>query len=216
MASHLNQDERGGLIFDRLGVDLISCEHVRYTQSMIQAIMVPSPRQSTVEQQANALGAFGGLFLANLGTPSRLELVKRQTSSDSNTVGPGSVAEAMKQANENDIRWINDQVRGAFGRDLIVDNSKSFEIGLVLGDNDNLPTHFKDREKSLEILPRTEDQGDGVKAFCGIVAAVATTDRSVILIDEPEAFLHPPQALLIGRALARLEKRGRAGFCCDT
>ena len=46
-------------------------------------------------------------------------------------------------------------------------------------------------------LSRTSD---GVKAYCGICAAVMSADYDVIFIDEPEAFLHPP----LIRRLAKL------------
>ncbi|KTE17058.1 hypothetical protein ATE71_03480 [Sphingopyxis sp. H115] len=108
--------------------------------------------------------------------------------------------------------WINFQIRGAFQSDLIVDDSVPFQIGLVLGDAEGLPTHYQDRKSALGALRKAEEQGDGVRAFCGVVTAAATTDRSIVLIDEPEAFLHPPQALLMGRALARLNKIGAQVF----
>lgn len=37
-----------------------------------------------------------------------------------------------------------------------------------------------------------EEASDGVKAFTGIISALASADFRVILVDEPEAFLHPP------------------------
>jgi predicted ATPase len=42
---------------------------------------------------------------------------------------------------------------------------------------------------------------DGVQAFVGIVCAVLWGDYRAILIDEPEAFLHPPLARKLGRQL---------------
>jgi hypothetical protein len=45
-------------------------------------------------------------------------------------------------------------------------------------------------------------------SFTGILVAAAAALHPVVAIDEPEAFLHPPQAFLIGKALATL--RGSA------
>lgn len=45
-------------------------------------------------------------------------------------------------------------------------------------------------------------QGDGVKSFTGLALHAIAGRIPVVMIDEPEAFLHPPQARLIGRLLA--------------
>ncbi len=45
---------------------------------------------------------------------------------------------------------------------------------------------------------------DGVKAFTGLTAAVMSADYRVMLIDEPEAFLHPPLTRKLGKRLTQL------------
>uniref|UniRef100_UPI002F90FBA4 ATP-dependent nuclease n=1 Tax=Streptomyces sp. NBC_01001 TaxID=2903713 RepID=UPI002F90FBA4 len=53
-------------------------------------------------------------------------------------------------------------------------------------------------------LPELSIQGDGFKAFVQILLHTVLRPTPVIVIDEPEAFLHPPQARLLGRILAQL------------
>ena len=48
-----------------------------------------------------------------------------------------------------------------------------------------------------------EELSDGVKAFTGLTAAVFSSNYKVILIDEPEAFLHPPLARKLGKVLTQ-------------
>lgn len=43
---------------------------------------------------------------------------------------------------------------------------------------------------------------DGVKAFCGIITQVIAGEPRVIIIDEPEAFLHPALAFKLGSEIA--------------
>ena len=45
---------------------------------------------------------------------------------------------------------------------------------------------------------------DGVKAFVGLISALVSSDYRVMIIDEPEAFLHPPLAAKLGREVATL------------
>jgi predicted ATP-dependent endonuclease of OLD family len=40
---------------------------------------------------------------------------------------------------------------------------------------------------------------DGVRAFTGIITEVIAGDPNILLIDEPEAFLHPSLAYKLGK-----------------
>ena len=51
---------------------------------------------------------------------------------------------------------------------------------------------------------------DGVKAYTGLLSAVSSTVFKLILIDEPEAFLHPPLARRLGRNIAELASTQQA------
>lgn len=45
---------------------------------------------------------------------------------------------------------------------------------------------------------------DGVRAYIGLLVAVMASHRKIVMIDEPEAFLHPPLARRLGSVLARV------------
>lgn len=51
-------------------------------------------------------------------------------------------------------------------------------------------------------------EGDGVRAFVGLLLDWLAARHQIALIDEPEAFLHPPQAQMLGHELARLTREG--------
>jgi hypothetical protein len=63
--------------------------------------------------------------------------------------------------------------------------------------------------EQIRELPLVEEQGDGMRSFIGLLLTVIATPYKVVLIDEPEAFLHPPQARELGRQLAALGESQR-------
>ena len=61
-----------------------------------------------------------------------------------------------------------------------------------------------------------ETLSDGAISFTGLVAAAISLSHSILLVDEPEAFLHPPLARLLGSSLASLTEERRASLVVAT
>lgn len=110
---------------------------------------------------------------------------------------------------------VSKEIRRAFKADLVVHMAGGDKIPVYIGDKPDLESgeHRVSRTylDRVEKLARLEDQGDGVRSFVSIVSRVITESRSIQLIDEPEAFLHPPQAKLIGEIIAE-KSEGRQTF----
>lgn len=53
-------------------------------------------------------------------------------------------------------------------------------------------------------IPKLHEQGDGMRSFAGLMLYLAQDRYNIFLIDEPEAFLHPPQATILGEILSDL------------
>ena len=51
-----------------------------------------------------------------------------------------------------------------------------------------------------------------MRGFAGVILATSVGRETIVLIDEPEAFLHPPQARLLGSALVENRAVGRQLF----
>jgi hypothetical protein len=107
--------------------------------------------------------------------------------------------------------------REAFGENIIVDvwgNSARLRLSRTQEQSDfeastsdgTPPPGLSER---LEQLMMIDGQSDGVRSFAGIVLTLLTTPYPVVLIDEPEAFLHPPQARLLGRNLVDIQTEGQ-------
>ncbi|MCM1975320.1 AAA family ATPase [Streptomyces sp. G1] len=96
-----------------------------------------------------------------------------------------------------------------FRRPLTLDRL-SKQVNLRVGDTgipappvDNLTKEYMD---SLASLPQLMEQGDGMKSLIGLLAPLVTSTYPIVIIDEPEAFLHPPQAAALGKILGEQAK----------
>ncbi|MEC5290992.1 ATP-binding protein, partial [Aurantimonas sp. C2-3-R2] len=104
---------------------------------------------------------------------------------------------------------ISGYFRRAFGKDLIVFRGGGSVVPLFVGDAAR-PAEGEDRV-STSYLKRLRDQtvplheqGDGMRSFATMILhLLAMDDPSILMLDEPEAFLHPPQARLIGEFIAK-------------
>lgn len=113
-------------------------------------------------------------------------------------------------------RKLSSTFRAAFGLDLIVHRNAGAEVPLHVGQRPE-PGPGEDRVSigyisRLEELPQLQTQGDGMRSFAGVLLATSIGKESILLIDEPEAFLHPPQARQLGTTLVRDKPNGRQLF----
>ncbi|GAA3843082.1 ATP-dependent nuclease [Amycolatopsis tucumanensis] len=107
-------------------------------------------------------------------------------------------------------RTVSKVIERAFQTPLYINRAGGSEISVHLGTMINKPTipptsEFLDELKNLPLL---QDQGDGIRAFVSIMLTIITGQYGFVMIDEPEVFLHPPQAYLLGKMLAERHDEG--------
>lgn len=100
---------------------------------------------------------------------------------------------------------LSSQFRKAFGVDLIVHRNAGNQVPVHVGEKPKLKAGQDrvslDYSIELERLPAIQTQGDGMRSFAGVLLHTAVGGRTVLLVDEPEAFLHPPQARHLGQMM---------------
>jgi hypothetical protein len=110
----------------------------------------------------------------------------------------------------DDARFrVRELTAAAFGSHFVLDLLNAGQVRIRFS-----PRPPEDPDEELALSPRAqafhrqatpiEDMSDGVKAFTGLVSAAQSLPHRILLVDEPEAFLHPPLARRLGSALARL------------
>ena len=89
--------------------------------------------------------------------------------------------------------------------DVYLDSSNLGMLQYRVGkDFSSIPENPQAAFKELARYAVLDDQGDGIRSVLGIITAIIALKKPIILLDEPEAFLHPPQALQLGRIISNL------------
>lgn len=97
----------------------------------------------------------------------------------------------------------------AFGENIIPDVQNIKDIPLRLGADFSLNSStafagIKEINDTISSYPMLHHQGDGMRSFAGIILNLIAKQYNTFLIDEPETFLHPPQATTMGQVISEL------------
>jgi energy-coupling factor transporter ATP-binding protein EcfA2 len=160
--------------------------------------------QLEATERGGGLGLYVNLCVVHLSSEARLSAANSGFSTDFSRQIPTTPLQHLYESDDYEGR-LSQIFRQAFGHDLIVNRSAGSQITLHMGKRP-VPPAGKDRfaaeyRQAVHDLPLVHSQGDGIRAFLGILLMTLIVDRQMVLIDEPEAFLHPPQAVLLGRVL---------------
>lgn len=149
---------------------------------------------------------FRDLFIANIDTTTRLINCVPVQSIPRNSAKQHPIHYASFDKNYR--KWLSDSFKKAFGFELIPNTFFGSQIPLCIGEPVNLTGAFEDEQdrseayaEVLEKYKQVQDQGDGIKSFTGILLYLMLDYYCTYLIDEPESFLHPPQARIMGQII---------------
>lgn len=145
-----------------------------------------------------------GYFVLLANTESRLLASHPTPGLDLYTKAPTHPLHRLYQQVGLEAR-LNSISSDAFGRGLILDvwaggSQWSLRVGNI--DPPNSPRPDQGYLDSLRELPLLREEGDGVRSMVGLLLTLFTGHQSISLVDEPEAFLHPPQARYLAKLLA--------------
>lgn len=149
-------------------------------------------------------------FVKNIAADDRLSICAQQSS-----ISPSDQKSKPQHVLYDDevlMKKISELFRRAFGRDLMFDFRGGSRLPIHVGE---LPKFegLVDRVSDVYVQmvrrnPLLDKQGDGMRSYAGILFEAIVADLDITLIDEPEAFLHPPQMRRLGETLSS-EVRGQ-------
>lgn len=137
---------------------------------------------------------------------SRIGLVGQQGAGDLQRTPDTSFQLLFREdAKRHEVRRI---VHEAFGRYFVLDPTNLGQLRIRLSERpprDDIEERgiHADAVRFHAAAQIIDEASDGVKAFTGIVTELMAGDPSIVLIDEPEAFLHPSLASKLGQEVAR-------------
>jgi len=109
--------------------------------------------------------------------------------------------------NDPSIESQLDQIsRAAFGMGVFLDRfTGGSHWALRIGDfpGKQLSRLTAEQHSLVQSLPKLEDQGDGVRSLLGLMLLWLVGAHQIALLDEPEAFLHPPQSKFLAQLLSK-------------
>lgn len=153
---------------------------------------LPPPKAS-----AKLATAFGEFLVVYMSTAGRLHLAKKKHSGSGLRAhqNPLEAAKDDDQVTEILGRW----VASAFGLPLQLARVRS---GGWYSKPLSFTVEVPGNDSSSAGAMALDQQGDGIRSFVGVALGLLIEKRPVVLIDEPEAFLHPPQAYRLGEIIA--------------
>lgn len=117
------------------------------------------------------------------------------------------------ERDKKSITKLNDILFSCFGKKIDISEglwqgavSKLYKFGTKDEIDKSVSADTREARCLLEVLENLDDQGDGIRSAVAILASLITTTHSLYLIDEPETFLHPPQARILGRNIVDLSQ----------
>lgn len=163
---------------------------------------------SNLKNWPQALSSVSSLFCMHLNTITRITGSDPPNSISVIDEAPTHPIHMLYEDHELEER-IAKYFMQAFGEDLIVHRSAGRLVPLLvgrrhrppLGESQFTPIYWR---RQLEIAEPLSEQGDGMRSFATVILhLLAPTTPSILMLDEPEAFLHPPQARLLGQLIAK-------------
>jgi len=150
------------------------------------------------------INTYGELFFGYLGTEEKLMLIKRQEIFGEDDHQTNFLSELQK--NPEILQELSKYTMELFGIDIYLDRYTQgktlvFRVGNDFRFMRGARKDDRSSEEKLRTYPLLDEEGDGIKSFVATFAALHLEDKNILLLDEPETFLHPPLARKLGEII---------------
>ena len=117
------------------------------------------------------------------------------------------------EKDENAIKSLNKVLNSCFGKGVDITEIeyqnnlyKVYKFGEADEINEIIKSNTRNAINKLETLEDLSEQGDGIRSAVAILSSLIAEEHSIYFMDEPETFLHPPQARVLGNNIVELSE----------
>ena len=157
-------------------------------------------------RDTGSLGALAHSLVTFQGAQERLGLVSGVEKRDRPTL-PATHPLHRFEDHPEELKELNGIVQEVFGEQVQLDvlgRVVELRVGRVEEPAPPVDAISRSYVDAMAGLPLAQSQGDGMRSMLGLLLSLMASPARVFIIDEPEAFLHPPQAQRLGSVLGRL------------
>ena len=158
------------------------------------------------ERQRQILQFLGPMFVDYTGTEDRLLLSIGEPARGVRDDSYNTLSAALDV--DETCSTISETVKRLFHKDIALDNTTSRQsvVPVVSEDFSDYRNSHDSTEKLLYMENATQlrNEGDGFRSYVTILLTVMGASKPILLMDEPEAFLHPTYAMELGKQLGTM------------
>ncbi len=165
-----------------------------------------------VRKKTEILRPLGTCLIAYLGAEARFKITESSIAFNPRAEVPSNALQSLFASEKDVFSELRQAFKSAFEMDIGLDWAAMTRLYLrVAPDFGEVPDTRNDLDALMSDAVELAKQGDGFRSLSGIALASLTYPNRVLLLDEPEAFLHPAQARVLGRWLAKqsLKRQGQ-------
>lgn len=146
-------------------------------------------------------------FVRKIDIDSRQKAVENGAMIKDGTELPQSPMQHLAHDSKTELE-LSKYTKNLFGFDLSICAGAVKNMTLHIGNRIDATPYGGDRSQSyfneVAKLPRISEQGDGTRCTVGLIASCITKDGFMYIFDEPDLYLHPPQAYETARTMAQI------------
>ena len=182
---------------------------VRDNQRIMSGLNISPPEAVNHDWDQERPVHIGRVFAQLVEAEARLSAIKERNRINRSSDKPVHPLQALDFSPDKE-RDTSRTFNKVFGLHLLLDRGAGSVVNLHVGSRPDPAVHggeySPDYATEVRKRPDIGAEGDGLKAAAGLFLSILAIPKSIYLIDEPDVYLHPPQAYATAREIVDVSK----------